>query len=159
MNVVRIGIGVAFLADVAMKMWTRQLPADAGRFAFWPSVGPIGIVPSVNDVLAFSLPVPNVVIWPVGWVVVVWLIARLLRNVKCRTQNAKLTIAFIAIVLGAVSNLMDRTFLGGVTDYLSFTNLFPAFNIADLLILGGLAGWIMSERRRTHDRASGEPQI
>lgn len=149
----RASIVLAFVTDIVMKMWVRSDPANAGRFACWSSVGPIGIVPSVNDVLAFSLPIPNVVIWPVGWIVVLFLIYTLIRSGnKFQIPDSKFQIrhrrlAITAIILGAISNLFDRTFLGGVTDYLSFTNLFPAFNTADLLILGGILGWVWCERR------------
>ena len=138
---------ITFLLDVAMKIWVRQLPASAGRFAFWSPAGPIGIVPSVNAVLAFSLPIPNAWIWPIGWIVVAVLVGALGRisNLKSQISNPH-SAALLAIILGAISNLTDRTFLGGVTDYLSFTSLFPAFNVADLLILGGIIGWMRSTR-------------
>lgn len=147
MNGVRIGIALVFLADVTVKILVRQHPATAGRFAFWTPLGPIGMVPSTNDVLAFSLPIPNVVIWPVGWVVVAALLWELRRisHLKFQIPNRRVT-AIGMVVLGALSNLIDRTLLGGVTDYLSFTNLFPAFNVADLLILGGIAGWLRSSQ-------------
>ena len=148
MSAARMSIAVAFLADIAMKIWVRSDPANAGRFAFWPSVGPIGVVPSMNDVLAFSLPIANRLIWPIGWLVVLMLIGALRRNGEWRMENGECRIAIASIILGAISNLADRTFLGGVTDYLSFTNLFPAFNIADLLIVSGIVGWAMAERNR-----------
>ncbi|MDO8599688.1 MAG: signal peptidase II [bacterium] len=137
----RASIALTFLTDIVVKIWVRQHPATAGRFAFWTSAGPLGIVPSTNDVLAFSLPIPNIWIWPVGWIVVFLLLW------YARKSGSRVQIAACAIVLGAFSNLIDRTFLGGVTDYLSFTNLFPAFNIADLLILGGIGGWMYGTRR------------
>ena len=158
-----IVLALAFMTDIALKVWVRSAPANAGRFAFWPSVGPIGIVPSVNDVLAFSLPIPNAVIWPIGWLVVLFLIHALVCSGRRfqipdsppkadppqedRFQIRHYRLAIGAIILGAISNLIDRTFLGGVTDYLSFTNMFPAFNIADVLILDGIAGWWWHERR------------
>jgi len=141
----RAGVALAFIADIALKVWVRSTPANAGRFAFWPSVGPIGIVPSVNDVLAFSLPIANWYIWPIGWIVVAVLIRAFVSSRKQFQLHRRSAIG--AIILGAISNLMDRTFLGGVTDYLSFTNLFPAFNIADLLIIGGIVMLVWRDRR------------
>ncbi len=176
---------IPFAIDVALKIVARMNPNALGRFSFPTRFGTIGLAPSVNDVLAFSLPVPNAWIWPVGWAIVAVLLWELRRNSKLETRNSKQfpkikfskfelsglfrisdfsarggsafgggfrvfdrRVAIVAIVLGALSNLTDRTFLGGVTDYLSFTNLFPAFNVADLLILGGIVGWLRSTRTR-----------
>lgn len=133
---------IPFAADVALKIAARMNPDALGRFSFPTRFGTIGLAPSVNAVLAFSLPVPNAWIWPVGWAVV----AVLVWHAWCAASRTRLAIA--AIVLGAISNLVDRTFLGGVTDYLSFTDLFPAFNIADFLIVGGIVGWMRSTRER-----------
>lgn len=134
---------IPFAADVALKVVAWTNPDALGRFSFSTWVGTIGLAPSVNSVLAFSLPVPNAVIWPVGWIIVAILIVS---GVRCPVSGVR--IAILAIILGAISNLIDRTFLGGVTDYLSFTDFFPAFNIADFLIVGGIVGWMRSARER-----------
>ncbi|MBI4142856.1 signal peptidase II, partial [Candidatus Uhrbacteria bacterium] len=63
-------------------------------------------------------------------------------GVRCQVSYVVL-----AILLGAISNLLDRTFLGGVTDYFALTDQFPAFNIADLLIIGGVGWWVWRTRR------------
>lgn len=130
-----VALPAVFVADIALKVIARTNPDALGHFLFSTQIGAIGFAPSVNDVLAFSLPIPNVWIWPVGWVVVLALFVALGRISGFRS------VAILSIVLGAISNLIDRTFLGGVTDYLSLTNLFPAFNIADLLILSGIIAW------------------
>ena len=145
-----IAAGILFCVDVVLKMIARRFLMEPRVFVFTPA-GPIGFIPSVNDVLAFSLPIPNVWIWPVGGVVVLALIGMLGRISDFKFQiRDRRALAITAIVLGAMSNLTDRTFLGGVTDYLSLTNAFPAFNIADLLILGGVIVWAISERRREY---------
>lgn len=180
---------VSFTVDVVLKIAARTNPDALGRFSFSAPIGTIGLAPSVNSVLAFSLPVPNQYIWPVGWVVVAVLIwvffnreghQRSARNIVVEkfengSGNKKIEsgastnfsfpisitnfhflnnhflnrisrrqFALLMLLLGALSNLTDRTFFGGVTDYLSFTNLFPAFNLADLLIIGGIIGWVRS---------------
>ncbi len=132
---------IPFAIDVALKIVARMNPDALGRFSFPTRFGTIGLSPSVNDVLAFSLPVPNAIIWPIGWVVVAFLIFS-----GPKSQVSGLRLAIGAITLGAFSNLTGRSFLGGVTDYLSFTDLFPAFNVSDLLILGGIVGWLRSVR-------------
>ncbi len=53
--------------------------------------------------------------------------------------------AFMLIALGGASNLYDRIFSGGVTDYIIFAR--SAWNIADIMILAGLA--LMLKRHPT----------
>lgn len=136
----RIVIGLAFVLDVILKFIARRFPTEPLVFVSTPA-GPIGFIPSVNDVLAFSFPIPNIWIWPIGWIVVVLLVRTFLRSTERRTRTA-----IVAVMFGAISNLIDRTLLGGVTDYLSFTDMFPAFNVADLLIIGGVLSWVYVER-------------
>ncbi|MFH1099007.1 MAG: signal peptidase II [Candidatus Uhrbacteria bacterium] len=192
-------LGAAFIVDVAMKFWVQAAPETAACFLLATPIGAIGIRPSVNNVLAFSLPVPNAWIWPIGWIVVLALIGALFRSTKYQAPptlrsgqaNSKQVpstksqifndrrlgirysnlfgiwnlsayggsavggefgisdrhVAVLAVILGAVSNLFERTFFGGVTDYLAFTVLFPAFNIADLMVLVGIGAWWWTTRR------------
>ncbi|MBI4433412.1 signal peptidase II [Candidatus Uhrbacteria bacterium] len=131
---------VIFMVDVAVKWWARTLLARGVSFALPTPAGMVGIVPSVNEVLAFSFPVVNAWIWPVGWVlfaVLLWLAWR---------SHGATRIALVMILLGATSNLAERTVWGGVTDYLSVTDLYPALNIADLLVLCGVVGWARAGR-------------
>ncbi|MFH1854816.1 MAG: signal peptidase II [bacterium] len=52
-------------------------------------------------------------------------------------QNKKiLSVPVVLILSGAVSNLLDRIFLGGVADYIDF-KIWPSFNLADALIFSG----------------------
>lgn len=184
---------VPFAADITLKILARTDPDALGRFSFLPSVGTIGLAPSVNSVLAFSLPVPNVWIWPIGWIIVAVLIWVFFNRESHQGSPKKIVVeklengngnekldngsstnfysqisktnfhypnnhflnrisqrrsALLILLCGALSNLTDRTFLGGVTDYLSFTDLFPAFNIADFFIVGGIVGWMRSTRER-----------
>jgi signal peptidase II len=52
---------------------------------------------------------------------------------------------FLIIVLsGAISNLLDRIFYGCVIDYLAL-EIFPVFNFADVLIVGGMMLFLVKE--------------
>lgn len=144
-------IVVTFVADIVLKLFARTMLASGERFAYATPVGLVGFVPSHNDVLAFSLPIPNGWIWPVGWVIVLALLIALGRISNLRFEISNFQATLLAIILGAISNLLDRMLRGGVTDYLSMTSLFPAFNIADLLIIGGVLGWWATPRVRASD--------
>lgn len=136
-------LAVAIVVDITSKVIARLAPDALGRFAFRTPLGAIGFAPSVNAVLAFSLPVPNAWVWPIGWGVVLVLVGAFGRisHFTLPIADAR-AVALLPIIAGGISNLIDRTFLGGVTDYLALTDQFPAFNIADLLILGGILRWV-----------------
>lgn len=48
------------------------------------------------------------------------------------------TLIDILLIAGVASNLLDRIFRDGATDYISIGS-FPTFNIADILIIIGIA--------------------
>lgn len=51
-------------------------------------------------------------------------------------------LSFFLIALGGISNVYDRIFNGGVTDYIIFAR--SAWNIADIMILAGIALMVWS---------------
>ncbi|MDO8425108.1 MAG: signal peptidase II [bacterium] len=139
-GIARVAIVTAFVGDMILKFVAQRFLLVGDRCALETAAGLVGFVPSVNSVFAFSLPVPNAYIWPLGWVIVAFLVRALFRSAPPRQ------FAVLAVLFGAVSNLTERTFLGGVTDYLALTNLFPAFNIADVLVMVGVAMWLSTSR-------------
>lgn len=48
------------------------------------------------------------------------------------------------IVVGSISNLMDRVVYNGVVDYVKLWNL-PVFNIGDSMVVVGVVSWILLE--------------
>jgi len=54
-----------------------------------------------------------------------------------KSKKAVYTLADILLIAGVASNLLDRAFRGGATDYISIGRL-PTFNIADIFIIIGL---------------------
>ena len=70
-------------------------------------------------------------------VLVIYLI---IKNVDFK-KNILLSCAFTLIASGAIGNLIDRIFLGGVRDFIffDFYKTFPTFNVADSFLFIGTA--------------------
>ena len=65
------------------------------------------------------------------------LLAALFLYPRLRRQNPWLRYGCIALLGGAVGNLIDRIYNGLVVDFLDF-RIWPVFNIADIAIVGGV---------------------
>lgn len=69
-----------------------------------------------------------------------------------RHAGQKLFCVALALILGgAIGNLIDRVLYGHVIDFLDFyigKRHWPAFNVADMAIVGGAAFFILDELRR-----------
>ena len=71
-----------------------------------------------------------------------------------RADNAVETLAYGAIIGGALGNVIDRVRYRAVTDFLDFyigTTHWPAFNLADVFVVSGVglllaAPWISARR-------------
>lgn len=60
-----------------------------------------------------------------------------------RLQQGLWSIGYVCVVVGSISNLIDRVMYGAVVDFISFSYAgwhFPVFNIADAFIVFGIAG-------------------
>lgn len=51
-----------------------------------------------------------------------------------KSDNRKIRLASVVLLASILSNLLDRIFRGGATDYISIGN-WPTFNLADVLII------------------------
>ena len=91
------------------------------------------LYPLLNDGISRWMSMPMVVILSVS-VICIWLFIYLFHK-KYLT-----TIEFALLFAGTIWNLIDRIWLGGVRDFLSFGS-FPVFNIADSFLTCGVA-WI-----------------
>jgi signal peptidase II len=87
-----------------------------------------------NKGIAFSLPVPSGVSSAVAVIVSLWLAFQLWRYQHANTVK----IGYALIMAGALGNLIDRIWLGAVTDFIS-VGTFPVFNVADSCICVGVA--------------------
>lgn len=89
--------------------------------------------PLLNDGISRWMSMPMVVIFAVS-IICIWLFIYLFHKKYFTVLDFSLLLA------GTVWNLIDRIWLGGVRDFLSFGS-FPVFNIADAFLTCGVA-WI-----------------
>ena len=63
-------------------------------------------------------------------------------------KNSYLMLSLTLIVSGAIGNLIDRLFRGGVIDFLDFRLInFPVFNVADcFVVIGGILLFLFAMR-------------
>ena len=90
----------------------------------------------------------------IGLTVSAALLWMLWRGVKNRLE----AVAYAALIGGALGNVIDRLRLGAVVDYLDFYWRdwhWPAFNLADILVVGG-AGLLMVASAFPQARAAGD---
>lgn len=93
-----------------------------------------------NHGLVFSIPAsPAVAISIMSAVIIlfgIWLVQ------KRKKLSLQIIFAASCILVGAVSNLLDRMWYGVVIDWISFGRWFPIFNIADVSIFLGVILWV-----------------
>lgn len=98
-----------------------------------------------NYNIAFSLPLKGIFLNIVIILIIFFLIRYLSSSLsKKETWSA---IFLSAIILGALSNLADRLKYGFVVDYLDL-KYFTVFNLADAMIVGGIAGLLKIAMKR-----------
>lgn len=126
-------IAIFFAADRYLKYMALQLPPGES-YSLISSIFSFSL--SKNPYIAFSLPLSPSVTFPLVIFtitllsgIIVWLIYK---KKRLSLQVLLLTL----ILLGAISNAIDRWQYGYVIDYLSINN-FSIFNIADAMISTG----------------------
>jgi signal peptidase II len=95
-----------------------------------------------NPGIAFSLPLPNIIFWPNAALILgalIWLLLRL------RKDDAVGATLLACVILGSLSNIIDRAVYGAVIDYLIFFGR-SAVNVADGMIIGGVLTLIVRKR-------------
>lgn len=121
-----------------------------------PFCGKIYIAPFFNFVhvknlgVSFSLFYNNHKIGP--WILagISLIIILFLQHLLKKTSKKSSQIALASVIGGAIGNIFDRFYYGGVVDFLDF-HLFsyhwPAFNIADIAIILGIFTYWYNERK------------
>jgi lipoprotein signal peptidase len=130
-----IAVPVILLAVDRLAKWYAQAALPTGRGAV--------LVPGLhyeffrNDGLAFSVFSPTVATVAACAAYLALAVFALRHKFLGRTLAARELWSFALIAAGGASNVFDRLYMGGVTDYLIFAR--SAWNIADIMILAGIA--------------------
>jgi signal peptidase II len=99
-------------------------------------IGPLSIHHVQNSGIAFGLfPTATAIVIFLTGVAVAWMLVFFGRS---GARHPILPVALGLLLGGSLSNLIDRVRLGHVTDFLDF-RFWPAFNLADAFIVGGVA--------------------
>ena len=135
------------LADRWLKVWvlaTKPVSANLTALTY-----------SLNSGLAFSLPLGQPLILVIVGLIIMWLGRYYFKLRRARDWRSGL---IFALLLGSLSNLVDRLLYGGVIDYLNFGSL-TVFNLADALIVFSLGLWLVRELLYgNRPPAAGSPQ-
>ncbi len=84
----------------------------------------------LNNQMAFSLPVDYFILYPLVILLLVFISSFWLKNYQ---RGTILIWPWGMLIIGAVSNLLDRLHYGGVVDFISVP-YFTVFNISDIYI-------------------------
>ncbi|MEK9152794.1 MAG: signal peptidase II [Patescibacteria group bacterium] len=132
---------ILFEIDRGFKNHVMTLPER-------PSAGPVDFNLFRNHGIAFSLPLPNLIFWPLAIIIFIVLTRLCWREFRRSTYSF---IAYTVILSGAFSNLWDRFLYGATIDYLIFFRR-SAVNLADAMIVIGLIVLLFLNRPYEKDK-------
>lgn len=152
-----IGAGCAagaLVLDLATKAWAIAL---APKLVYGIEVLPVfNLVLAFNRGVSFGLLSSASPLAPYLLVVLGLLIVAFLGVWLWRTESQLESVALGAVIGGAVANIVDRARDGAVTDFLDFhlgQYHWPAFNLADVAIVGGALLLVVSSLRPSFGKA------
>jgi signal peptidase II len=157
--------GLFTLIIIGLDQWTKHLVSThLGEGQSLPQTGFFSLVLVYNSGAAFSF-----LAGAGGWqrplfMLVAAVASLLIIGLMVRHRGETLLCAALAMILGgALGNLYDRVTLGRVVDFLLFhygPHAFPAFNLADSSITGGVGLLLLDglRARRRPDAARPGPQ-
>ena len=133
---------IGLIVDQISKAWVRENFSVGEAWGYpWPGVFELTL--SYNHGVAFGLfqGFGNLFV-PLALFVAIWL---LIHSYKHPELKLDMKVASGIVAAGAVGNMIDRVWLGKVTDMLWFRLInYPVFNIADSLICVGTGIFILN---------------
>ncbi len=114
--------GLVFIVDRIFK--SRFYFAENSLFNYTKNLG-----------IAFGIPLPKTFL--LLMVISIIAILSVLSLIAWQRKSYLNFSAYVCIILGALSNLIDRLYYGSVIDYIDL-KIWPIFNLADVLIFTGV---------------------
>lgn len=138
-------IAIFFIADRYFKALAIHYFSSGG------SIGLIGKIFSfhfaTNNYIAFSLPLGGHLATIIIGLIIISLLYYIIRLIASKNSQINEILLLTIIVLGAISNILDRLQYGYVIDYLSL-RYFTVFNLADIMISIGCIILILKKINR-----------
>ena len=132
-------IGILFLADRLTKWLAFRIP-EGGVFLFSEKFAGLRLYKNFN--LIFNIVLPDWLIYVMISAILLPLFWLLAKNYS--QKNIFLIFPLSLIIVGALSNLIDRLYFGFVVDFISFFD-YSIFNLSDAYIVGGVGLILISE--------------
>lgn len=101
-----------------------------------------GLEHQINSGIAFSIKIPYFIILSTTFLIIFFLVYNALK--KMQQRECIKSFLFSLIIIGAISNLIDRLLYAGVIDFIKIWN-FPVFNLADAYITISIIIYILLE--------------
>ena len=118
---------IFFILDRFLKI--AALSGIAKKFLF------VNFFLATNSNIALSIPLKGFIFYLLLIIIVFIVIAELVRSYQ--SQNKIKILSLSLILIGAISNVLDRVRYGAVIDYFNLPFL-TIFNLSDLMILAGI---------------------
>ncbi|MBU1202808.1 signal peptidase II [Patescibacteria group bacterium] len=109
-----------FVLDRITKLYFIENPSLAGGF----------LSLHINKYIAFSLPLTYFILYPLIFLILVILFSFWLKSFK---EKSILIWPWGILIIGSISNLLDRFRYGGVVDFINVP-FFTVFNVSDIYI-------------------------
>lgn len=117
---------ILFLVDRVLKIY------------FWQHTS----LAYLNQNISFSLPIGRYFLWPILFLLILFVYWQVYKNYQ---KNTKHFYAWSLILIGAISNILDRLHYGGVIDFISVP-YFTIFNLSDVFIFCGVVYLLVTRR-------------
>jgi len=130
-----LGAGAIILSQLIKFIFIWKIP-EQGIFLIQKTWFSLQIKLASNPFMAFSLPVPALIIYGLTLILLFGLVYFLIQNI--RINKVSISISLSILTGAALSNLIDRLINDGVIDYFNITIYnyhWATFNLADSLIV------------------------
>lgn len=122
--------------DQASKLWARNSLADIGSIPIIKNFLHLTYVE--NRGAAFGMLHGKIILFLIATIIAILLLIKYAHSQKQNKHSKYLNIIVAFIIAGAMGNLIDRAFLGFVTDMIDFRGIWVfVFNIADCYVVCG----------------------